>query len=145
MQTKSEQTKSDKHFWVRTNKVSDQFIPATLSGGFYYIAGSDYPYIDSQLVEIGPEIIWQKEVELKKTELKKTDFKNTVGYWIEKIVDKKVRKKALANLWPKSANQLAYSTFQALGMAFCWSDSPEGADFWIQVRDKYGKEEEKED
>lgn len=136
---------SDQYFWVRTNKVSEHFVPATLSGGLYYIAGFSFPFRADQLVEIGQEIVWQKEDNAEEDAEKAVFEKNTVVYWLNQIEDKEVKQKALSNLWPTSANQLAYSIFQAIGMAFCWSDSTEGADFWIQVRNKYGKEEEKED
>lgn len=132
------QTKSDKYFWVRTNKVSSQFVPATLSGDLYYIAGFSFPFRADQLVEIGQEIVWQKEAELKKVE--KAEFeKDTVGYWLEQIEDEEVKKKAFNNA--KRLDRPASSIPDALSYAFTWLDTSEGGAFWVLVHEGYLEKE----
>jgi len=63
--------------------------------------------------------------------------KKTVQEWLNLIPDSKIRDRALANMIKSSSQQPRRSLTQAISSAFIFSNTPERAEYWWDVIDKY--------
>lgn len=59
----------------------------------------------------------------------------TIKQWLESIEDQEVREKALANADEVELPKIAETQRIAVSMAFVWSNTPEGLDYWGYMYD----------
>lgn len=64
---------------------------------------------------------------------------NTVGWYLNKIEDIDVKKKALKNTSPDKLHLYCLSQHSALNVAFIWKDTLEGGIYWSSIYLKMGQ------